>query len=326
MRYTALPATDFTPSVICLGTGGFGTKTPQDQAFAMLDLFAELGGNFLDSARVYAAWLPGGAGASERTIGAWLKSRGVAASFVVATKGGHPDLKTMHISRLSPQEIAADVTASLDALAVATIDLYWLHRDDPAIPVGEIMDALHAQVAAGRLTALGASNWTPARIEAANAYAAGRGRPGFCASQIGWSFAVADTSAAPFGGTLSMDAATLAYHQRTGFPVMAYSSQAAGFFAGKGDRYRDQADAKPDGFSRTYVSAANFARLDRAQELAARRGRPANDIALAYLLNQPFPVYALVGCQTAAQIRSSCAASDLRLTPAELRFLASADS
>jgi aryl-alcohol dehydrogenase-like predicted oxidoreductase len=321
VRYTVLPTTDFAPSVIGLGTGGFGTRIPQDQAFAMLDLFAELGGNFLDTARVYAAWIPGGAGASERTIGAWLRSRGAAASFVVATKGGHPDLKTMHISRLSPPEIAADVAASLDALAVEAIDLYWLHRDDPAIPVGEIMDALHEQVAAGRLAALGASNWTPERIAAANAYAAGRGRPGFCASQIGWSLAVADTSAAPFGGTLSMDAATLAYHQCTGFPVMAYSSQAAGFFAGKADRYRDQADAKVDGFARTYVSAANFARLDRAREVAARHGRPANDVALAYLLSQPFPVYALAGCQTVAQVRSSCAASDLRLSSEEIAYL-----
>ena len=122
MRYTTLPATDFAPSVICLGTGSFGTRIPQDQAFAMLDLFAELGGNFLDTARVYAAWLPGGTGASERTIGAWLKRRGMAGRVIVATKGGHPDLATMHISRLSPQEIAADVAASLDALGVATID------------------------------------------------------------------------------------------------------------------------------------------------------------------------------------------------------------
>ena len=131
MRYTALPTTGFTPSVLCLGTGGFGTRIPQDQAFQMLDRFAELGGNFLDTARVYAAWLPGGEGASERTIGAWLKSRDMAASCIVATKGAHPNLATMRISRLTPAEIAADVSASLEALGVEAIDLYWLHRDDP---------------------------------------------------------------------------------------------------------------------------------------------------------------------------------------------------
>ena len=161
----------------------------------------------------------------------------------------------MHISRLSPAEIAADVAASLEALDDATIDLYWLHRDDPSIPVGEIMDALNEEVAARRLSALGASNWSPERIDAANTYAAEHGLIGFCGSQIGWSLAGADISNAPFGGTLTMDAPTLAYHRRIGFPVMAYSSQAAGFFVGKADRYREQPDTPPNGFSRTYVSA-----------------------------------------------------------------------
>lgn len=320
MRYTPLPNTTLVPSVIGLGTGGFGSAIPQEEAFAMLDLFVELGGNLLDTARVYAAWLPGGAGASERTIGAWLKRRGAQGRVIVATKGGHPDLATMHRSRLAPAEIAADVAASLDALGLPAIDLYWLHRDDPAIPVGEIMDALHEQMAAGRLRAIAASNWTPPRIEAANAYAAARGRPGFCASQIGWSLAQPDPAAKGFGGELAMDAETLAFHRRTGFPVVAYSAQAAGFFAGKADRYRGP-DAPQDSFSRKYATRENFGRLERARQLAARHGRTPNDIALAYLLSQPFPVYALVGCRTVAQVRSSCAAADLRLTPAEIAFL-----
>lgn len=324
MRYAALPTTNLTPSVIGLGAGSFGSAIPQDQAFALLDLFVELGGNFLDTARVYAAWLPGGAGASERTIGAWLKQRGMAEQVIVATKGGHPDLATMHISRLSPAELAADVTASLDALGVEAIDLYWLHRDDPALPVGEIMDALHEQMAAGRLRAIGASNWTPARIEAANAYAAGRGRRGFCASQIGWSLAQPNPAARGFGGELAMDAATLAYHRRTGFPVVAYSSQAAGFFAGKAERYLAP-DAKEDGFRRKWMTADNLARLERARMVAGRHGRSPNDIALAYLLSQSFPVYALVGCRTTGQVRASCAAADLRLSAEELRFLAGND-
>jgi aryl-alcohol dehydrogenase-like predicted oxidoreductase len=320
MRYTSLPATDFAPSVICLGAGGFGSSIPQESAFRMLDLFAELGGNFVDTARVYAAWIPGGAGASERTIGAWLKSRNMASRCIVATKGGHPDLTTMAISRLSPADIAADVSASLEALQLDAIDLYWLHRDDPAIPAAEIMDALLEQVAAGRLRAIGASNWTPERIDAANTYAAASGRVGFCGSQIGWSLAHPDPAAKGFGGELSMDGSTLAYHRRTGFPVMAYSSQAAGFFAGKGDRYRG-ADTKADGFARRYATAQNFGRLDRALKVAQRHGRTPNDVALAYLLSQSFPVYALVGCRSVDQVRSSCAAWNLRLSPEEIAFL-----
>jgi len=323
MRFTSLPGTEFTPSVICLGTGGYGSSVSQDDAFRMLDLFVELGGNFVDTARVYAAWIPGGEGASERTIGAWLKSRGTASRFIVATKGGHPNLATMNVSRLSPAEIAADVAASLAALQVDAIDIYWLHRDAPAIPVGEIVDAVNEQIAAGRLRAIGASNWTPERIDAANVYAAASGRVGFCASQIGWSLARSNPAAIGFGGELDMDAPTLAYHRRTSFPVMAYSSQAAGFFAGKAERYCGSA-AKDDGFAKRYVTAENFARLDRARDMAARHGRAANDVALAYLLSQSFPVYALTGCRNVDQVRTSCAAWNLRLSPAEVAFLESA--
>lgn len=320
MRFTSLPGTDFAPSVICLGTGSFGSSILQEDAFRMLDLFAELGGNFVDTARVYAAWIPGGEGVSERTIGAWLKSRNMASRFIVATKGGHPNLATMKVSRLSPAEIAADVTASLAALQVETIDLYWLHRDDPATPVAEIVDAVHEQVVAGRLRAIGASNWTPERIDAANAYAVTHGRVGFCASQIGWSLAAPNPVAKGFGGELAMDAPTLAYHRRTSFPVMAYSSQAAGFFAGKADRYRGP-DAQDDSFAKRYVTSQNFVRFDRAREIAARYGRTANDVALAYLLSQPFPVYALTGCRNLNQVKTSCGASDLRLSPEEIAYL-----
>lgn len=323
MRYTSLPTTDFAPSVICLGTGGFGSSITQEDAFRMLDLFAELGGNFVDTARVYAAWIPDGEGVSERTIGRWLKSRNMASGFIVATKGGHPNLATMKVSRLSSAEIAADVAASLMALQVDAIDIYWLHRDDPAIPVSEIVDAMHEQVAAGRLRAIGASNWPPERIDAANAYAAEHRRTGFCASQIGWSLARPNPAAKGFGGELDMNESALEYHRRTSLPVMAYSSQAAGFFAGKADRYRGL-DAPKDGFAKRYVTAENFARLDRAREVAARRGRTAHDVALAYLLSQSFPVYALAGCRNVDQVRTSCAASTMRLSPTEVAFLESA--
>src|SRR5687768_12369425 len=100
MLFTALPQTSLHPSVICLGVAGFGTTTPGDDAFAMLDAFAEAGGNFADTAHIYAAWLPGGAGESECTLGRWLRSRRPQ-GLIIGTKGGHPDLGTMDVSRLT---------------------------------------------------------------------------------------------------------------------------------------------------------------------------------------------------------------------------------
>src|SRR5215218_9277291 len=125
-----LPHTQLMVSPICLGAVNFGVPLSQSDSFALLDAFFDQGGNFLDTARVYSEWRPGGANASESTLGAWMRQRGRRDSMVVATKGAHPDLKAMHIPRLSQADIQADIEASLKYLQTDVIDLYWLHRDD----------------------------------------------------------------------------------------------------------------------------------------------------------------------------------------------------
>lgn len=321
MQYRPFPGLPLAPSVICLGTGGYGTNIPTEQAFALLDAYAEQGGNFLDTARIYGAWAPGGDGASEKTLGAWLKRTGARHRFVISTKGAHPDLSTMHISRIGPADLAADIRASLDALQTDVIDVYWLHRDDPAVPVGEILAALNEHLAAGRVRAIGASNWSLARLVEANEYAREHGLTGFQANQIGWSLAAANTGTSPVAGMLYMDATTHAYHEQTGLPVLAYSSQATGFFSGK---YRREQMAAPPASTaaRLYFTPENFNRLDRATELARQHGITPNQVNLAWLLGQPFPVYPIVGCRTVEQVRDSCAAAHSPLSTAEIRFLA----
>jgi aryl-alcohol dehydrogenase-like predicted oxidoreductase len=126
-----------------------------------------------------------------------------------------------------------------------------------------------------------------------------------------------------------MDEPMLAYHQRTGLPVVAYSSQAGGFFSGK---YARPDTARPGGAPETrqvatkpaprlYADDLNFTRLDRARELAARHGCTPNQIALGYLLSQPFPVFPIAGCRTAEQVHASCAAARVQLTAEEIAYL-----
>src|SRR5262249_49753406 len=147
----------------------------------LYDTFREAGENLFDSAHVYAFWLPGGSGASERALGEIVRRRGDRANVVLATKGGHPHMKGGYERPeryLSPEVIAGDIAESRGRLGVEAIDLYFLHRDDLRVPVSEIMDALEEHIAAGRVREIGASNWTTARIEEANRYAAARGRRG----------------------------------------------------------------------------------------------------------------------------------------------------
>lgn len=321
MEYRVLGNTSIKASVICLGTHKFGTSIPRDQAFALMDELCACGGNFIDTAHVYAAWIPGGAGASERTIAAWLKSRGLRNEFIVATKGGCPEARRN--SRISPRDIAKDLTESLERLEIDSVDLYWLHRDDPEVPVAVILGVLNEHLGAGRIGAIGASNWTPQRLEEANAYARRNGLVGFRASQVGWSLAGINLGAVGDPTTLYMNESMWAYHEATKMPVVAYSSQANGFFGGTYDAYIGTDRLPKDTrVAELYFSPDNFDRLQRAKQLAQHYGCSANQVALAYLLSQPFPVYPIVGCRTVEQVRDSCGASDLRLTSEEVDFLA----
>ena len=308
MRYITIPNTSLMVSQVCLGSGSFGSTIRMDEAFRLLDEFYAAGGNFMDSARIYAAWLPGGANASEKTLGAWQRSRRVRERVVLATKGAHPDLATMHISRLSPADITHDIEASLRCLQTDVIDLYWLHRDDPALPVGEILEALNDHVRAGHIRYFGCSNWRVARIRAAAQYAREHGLSGFVANQPMWSLAAPNREAFGDKTLVLMDDEDIAFHRESGMAVVPYSSQARGFFTKLAD------DRLKDGDRRRYDSPLNRARYECAQALAVRYDVPVTAIALSYLTSQPFPVIPIIGSKNLDQLRDSLRYVDLILS------------
>ncbi len=185
-------------------------------AAELIAAYRDAGGNFLDTAHVYAAWTRFGAGSSECAIARYLKTNG-RGDLVVATKGGHPGMPGYRrVERwLDPARVHADIEDSLGRLEVDRLDLYYLHRDDTRFSVAEIIDMLNAEIDAGNLGAFAASNWTRARLEAANEYAASRGLHGFVASQVQWSFASRQTPAPmPHGEQgIYAQADDLAYHE-----------------------------------------------------------------------------------------------------------------
>ncbi len=295
-----IPGVARATSRICLGTATFGSGIPRQESFALLDAFAAAGGTFLDTAHIYASWLPGGAGASESTIGAWLASRNMEGRMVVATKGGHPDLDFQRPAFLRPEEIARHLRDSLARLALSTIDLYYLHRDDPGVPVEEILAVLEEHRRSGRIRAYGASNWSTARLSQAMAAAKRHGWQGFSASQIGWSLADAHPDRIPKVGLQFMDAATLAWHRITGLKVIPYSSQASGFFA---------KEDSPE----MYKTPANLERRRRVAEEARRRQISPNALALAWLLGHPCGGSAVIGPRTIQQLQDSLQADAIAL-------------
>ena len=272
-------------SRICLGTSLIGSGMPRDQSFAMLDAFAARGGTFIDTALVYASTNAGRTVSSEESLGAWMGERGMRETMVVATKGGHPTHGSTRRAHLRPEEIGIDIERSRGRLGLEAIDLYYLHRDDPAVPVDEVLTALEDHRRAGRIRAYAASHWSAARLAAAADAARRRSWPGFSASQIGWSLAEVIPARIPLPNLEFMDAAALAFHRASGMPVIPFSCQAGGFFA-KAEEFLDVRHAVQPRAPRPRGRRGSATRRERqfpgprldtvSTVRRRRRGRPAN--------------------------------------------------
>ena len=318
---TSIFGTDLTPSRICLGTGSFGSEISRADSFTVLDAFVEAGGNFIDTAHIYAAWIKGGWGASERTLGEWLKVHGARGAVVLATKGAHPPLDNMKLARCSKADIEQDVEQSLERLGVDSVDLYWLHRDDPPRRIGEIVETMAALINDGRIRSYGVSNWTVDRIEAALAYAKQHSLPPLVAHQPGWALADRETNVTAPSPMRYLDEPMRQWHIRTSLPLVAYSSQATGFFGAENVAWAKAGFSGPPPKARGHDSPNNRQRLTRAIALAESKGCTPNQIALAYLLNHPFPVFPIIGTSKPSHVREAFAAVPIPLTQTELDLL-----
>lgn len=315
MTYTPSQFLDLRPSPICLGTAELGSTVDKPTSFALLDAYLELGGNFLDTAKVYADWLPGERSTSEKLLGEWTHLRRNRQRILLATKGAHPDLDAMHVQRLSRAEIEADLHASLRHLQTELIDLYWLHRDDPARPVEDILATLNDAVHAGKIRFFGCSNWQVDRIRQANDYAAAHGLQGFAANQMMWSMAVVDVPAIGDPTIVVMEDELWNYHRATLLPAIPFSASANGLFQ-KLERgtYTSPNSIHP----KAYRHPTNLTRYERARQLAARRSLTITQVVLGYLLSQPFPTHPIVGPKSLDQLRDCLTAADVRLEQAEI--------
>jgi aryl-alcohol dehydrogenase-like predicted oxidoreductase len=300
MKSLTLAAVPRPVSRLAIGTSALET---QEQADPILDAFHAAGGSLFDTARHY------GNGRADRILGSWMARRGLTNAVTVIGKGAHTPY-------CHPGHVAPQLEQSLDGLKRDCIDIYFLHRDDTAIPVGEWVDALDPHVKTGRIRRYGGSNWTPARIDEANAWAAGHGKTGFTA--LSNQFSLADMIAPPWPGCLAAsDAASLAWLRRTGTPLFAWSSQARGFFT---DRAIAASPPDPE-LLRCWHDPANLARRDRAVALAARRGTTVAGLALAYNLAQDFDLFPIIGPLGMDELASSLDVLKVSLTPDEVRWL-----
>lgn len=316
MRKATLNNTKLTISALCMGTVYFGSRMDDAASFAMLDHFAALGGNFLDTARVYADWLPlAQRQASEKCIGRWLKARKLQDQIIVATKGGHPPLFLPGRPTLSAKDLAHQAEESRSNLGLDTLPLYYLHRDDIKLPVEQIMDGLFALQDKGIILHVACSNWTAERIRQANAYAAQCGREGFVAVSNQWSLA----RHVPGAGDRTLvrtDDSLCAFHRESGLPLLPFTSMAQGYLSKLAE---GKAIAK--GLTDSYGLPENDAIARRAKELAAQKGITVAQIAQCFFYGQGFQVIPVMSFSSFTQMEEAAAATEMTITPEECAWL-----
>lgn len=310
MEKRALGRTGFEVAPWALGGNVFGWTVKPEESDAILDAFVGEGFNLIDTADVYSRWAPGNSGGeSETIIGRWLARRKRRDDVVVATKVG------MEMgpgkAGLSRRWIIQSVEDSLRRLQTDHIDLYQSHRDDPATPLEETLEAYAELIRSGKIRAIGASNFPPERLNAARALHRERGLPAYETLQPEYSL----MERAQYEAQLE----PIAVRERMG--VITYFSLASGFLAGKYRSEADLGDRARASRVKQYLNARGMRVLAALDEVAAaHRAKPAQ-IALAWLIARPSVTAPIASATSVAQVRELASAARLRLTSAEIEAL-----
>jgi len=294
---------------LALGGNVFGWSADKGASFAVLDAFVEAGLDLIDTADVYSAWVPGNRGGeSETIIGEWLARSGKRAQVTLATKVA----KWASRRGLSPANIAAAADDSLRRLGVDTIDLYFAHEDDADVPLADTLGAFARLIEAGKVRAIGASNYSAARFAEALAVSAEHGLPRYEVLQPEYSL----VARKEYEDTLAP------LVQESGVGVVCYYALASGFLTGK---YRSEADLSKSAARASavgkYLNGHGLRLLAALDDVGKRHAATPAQVALAWLMAQPGISAPIASATSAGQVAELAGAVGLRLSDEDLRRL-----
>lgn len=315
MEYVNIPQVNKKVSRIFYGTSGQPMAMGGD-ANELLDSIYGLGVNAFDTARAYML--------AEKSLGKWIEEKEIRDRIVILSKCGHPS--PFGRKRVNEKDIRKDFRKSSDYLRTDYIDIYLLHRDDPSVPVGEIVEIFNALHAEGKIGAFGGSNWTHQRIQEANEYAYSHNLLPFTVSSP--NFGLADQVQDPWGGgCISISGPgnedARKWYQKNQMPVIAYSSLACGLFSGKISSDNPKEAIKllgPNGM-KGYGYPQNYERLRRCEQLAEKYNCSVSQIAMAYIYCQPLNCFAIVRTTSPKRMEENIAAMKIVLTKEEQEYL-----
>lgn len=314
MKYGKIQGVELPVSKIIFGCAIEPMMRGEDVS-ELLDAAAKCGINTFDTARVYEL--------SEKSLGAWVEKRKNREQVVIETKGGHPDGQN---KRIHAKALKEDIETSLELLKTNYIDIYLLHRDDPDVEVGEIIETLNEYARNYRIRAFGGSNWTAQRLKEANQYAVEHNLQGFSVSSP--HFGLARQCADLWGGgctTITGDdmAEDRQWYREEQMPIFAYSSLARGLMAGRvksgqleeGKKMLDQFTIKG------YWCEDNLERLRRAEKIAEEKQCTVAQLAVAWMFTQGLDVYAVLSSGNIKRLFSNTEAMGVEITEEEACWL-----
>jgi aryl-alcohol dehydrogenase-like predicted oxidoreductase len=292
---------------LCLGGNVFGWTANEQDSFAILDAYAAAGGNFIDTADSYSAWVPGHVGGESETIlGRWMAARRNRNQMIIATKVGRCPGRL----GLSAANIRAGAEASLKRLDVDRIDLYYAHADDLQTPIDETLREFDALIREGKVRCIGASNFTAERLSAALATSAREGLARYVALQPHYNLVVRNE----YEGALSEVCA------REGVACVPYFALAMGFLSGKYRPGTTVQSARAEG-AQKYLDARGKRLLAALDDVAAAHETTVASVSLAWLRDRPTVAAPIASARTVAQLSELLPMATLRLTADETRRL-----
>jgi aryl-alcohol dehydrogenase-like predicted oxidoreductase len=309
MKTVPLGKSGVAVSEFCLGTMYFASRTDKTMSYRLLDQYAEAGGSFLDTANIYARWVPGYVGGeSETLLGEWMRERNNRQKMFVASKVGfeYPDVER----GLKVRQIEEECEKSLKRLGIDTIDLYYAHVDDRNTPMEETLAAFDRLVQAGKVRLIGASNFLAWRLEEARWVSQTNGWAEYCCIQQRYTY-VRPKPGASFEPQLAANDDLLGYCQTWGMTMLAYSPLLSGAYTTRPDRPFDEQYLGPD----------TDARVTALKTVAEDIGVTLNQVVLAWMGQSDPPVIPLVAGSTVEQMQENLGALEVELSAEQMAYL-----
>ncbi|MBG0771862.1 MAG: aldo/keto reductase, partial [Anaerolineaceae bacterium] len=295
-------------SAICLGTAYFGTRIDRSTAFEMMDTYYEQGGRFIDTANNYAGWMPEGLGGdAERTIGAWMQSRGVRQEIFIASKVGFNYRSVPQGT--SSERIREECEKSLRNLGVERIDLYYTHLDDRTTPQEETLRTLDELVRVGKVGLIGASNHAAWRMEGAYQICKSEGLAQYVALQNHHSY-LQPRPEVDWGDNVVMDNEHFDFARSRDVRLLAYYSLLKGTYA---------REDRP--LWSSYDTQDNRQRLERLKVVADDLGITLPQVVLAWMLNRDPAVLPITTASQKAHLLENLGAVEVEIAPEQMDFL-----